>query len=988
MSVATRGAAFWLAAALASVLTAVSPARADPAASGATPTPLIPELVVTGTHIRTAGLTSVSPLAIVERAKIAAEGLPRLEDVITRLPQAYAGQNANVTNAATGTATVDLRQLGPERTLVLLDGKRLMPGDPTAGSTAPDLNFIPSSLIDRVEVATGGASAVYGSDAIAGVVNFITLKDFSGLRLDALAGGHDHTNGDEAVQAIVAGQGYALPSHHVDDGLTWDLNLTFGVDTPDRKGNLTVYGGYRQAQAIVENARDYSACALLGSGTTRVCQGSSSSPANGLFVVLDPSFNPVAALTLDPNGPGDALRPFDDVRDSYNFAAYEYFQRPDARWVGGGFAHYQASAGADVYVQGMFMDDRSTAQLAPSGLFADSPTFLSCANPLLSAAEVQAFCTDAGVPPGGQAVIVIGKRNVEGGPRQYSLGHRDYRILGGVKGELGAWTYDLSAQYAAVRADQEVVNDVSLSRAADALDVVQNASGQLVCASGNPGCAPYDLFKIGGVSKAALDYISVPASSAGSTSETVLGALLTGQLDRYGLKSPWAARGLGVALGLEYRRESLAYSPDAVLASGDLASSGEAEPPVSGAFHVFEAYGELRVPIADDPAPWLHQVLAEAGVRYSRYNAAGGVWTFKAGGEVAPTADLRLRAGFNHAVRAPNAIDLYTPQTVALGLETDPCAGADPLSANGFATAANCARTGVSAAQYGRIADNPTGYNALIGGNPDAKPEAADTVTVGAVVTPRPLPGFSLTVDYFDIEVKGELGQLGADLTLEQCLKTGEPLFCNLVHRDPNTGSLWLGPHGYVIDITQNIASMRAQGVDVQANYRRDLPRVADRDVGGLTFDLAGSYVTSHSTRTIPGGAAYDCAGLYGPICGQPLPRWRHVLTTTWLTPWRVDVAATWRYVVPVKLDFSSSNPVLSQPYDPVDARLGAQSYFDLALTWRVDRVFTLRAGANNLFDRDPPLFGFAGAFGNGNSYPGVYDVLGRYLFVGLTARL
>lgn len=967
-------------------------ARADPPpdTTPAQTSPTVQEVVVTGTHIASRSLTGVSPLVTVDKAEITAEGLPRLEDVITRLPQAYAGQNANVTNGATGTATVDLRQLGPERTLVLLDGKRLMPGDPTEGSIAPDLNFIPGALVDHIDIVTGGASAVYGSDAVAGVVNFILVKNFSGLRLDALAGGYDHTNGDATVQSIVAAQGDALPPGHVDDGLTWSLDLTAGVNSSDGKGNLTVYGGYRQAQAITEAARDYSACALVASGSTDLCQGSTRSPALGQFIVFDPStFNQIAVLGLDPNGPGDTLRPFDDTRDAYNFAAYQYFQRPDVRWVGGGFAHYELAEAADVYLQGMFMDDRSTAQLAPSGLYGTTLTFLSCSNPLLSAAEVQAFCTDAGVPASGDAVLVIGKRNVEGGPRDYTLGHRDYRIVGGVKGDLGAWSYDVSAQYAAVQMSEGVVNDVSVSRAADALDVVETASGQIVCASGDLGCVPYDLFKIGGVTQAALDYISEPGFATGSTGETVVGATLTGRLGQYGLKSPWADDGFAVALGAEYRRESLAYSPDTELASGDLASSPEAEPAVSGAFHVYELYTELRAPLADDVAPWLHQLVAEAGVRYSRYSLAGSVWTYKFGGEVAPTPDVRLRAGFNHAVRAPNAVELFTPQTVAEDdVENDPCAGPNPLLNDQFATAANCARTGVTAAQYGNIAANPDGYNGLVGGNTRLKPENSDTVTAGVVLTPRALAGFTASVDYFDIRVNNVLGVIGGDLSLEQCLQTGAPFFCSLIHRDPTTGSLWLGPQGYVIDITQNTASLRAEGLDLQADYARTLPSLAGWAPGRLRLDLVGSYVLSHAEQTTPGAQGFDCAELYGPICGQPLPRWRHVLTTTWQTPWAVDVAATWRYVAPVTLDSTSSNPVLAQSYDQINARIGARSYFDLSLTWRVDPRLTLRAGANNIFDLDPPLVGFAGVFGNGNTYPGLYDVLGRYLFVGLTARL
>jgi outer membrane receptor protein involved in Fe transport len=390
-----------------------------------------------------------------------------------------------------------------------------------------------------------------------------------------------------------------------------------------------------------------------------------------------------------------------------------------------------------------------------------------------------------------------------------------------------------------------------------------------------------------------------------------------------------------------------------------------------------------------DQGPWLHEITAEAGARYSRYSAAGGVWTYKAGAELAPTPDLRLRGSFNHAVRAPNVVDLFTPQTItAAGLQTDPCAGPDPLAANAFATPANCARTGVSASQYGHIADNPNGYNSLLGGNPLLTPEAADTFTIGAVVTPRAAPGFSLVADYYDVDIKNVLGVIGADLSIEQCLETGSPFFCRLIHRAAGTGSLWLGPQGYVIDITQNTASMRAKGVDIQADYRRSLPPIAGRDVGSVRLDLMGSYVLSRTVQTTPDAPAFDCAGLYGPTCGEPLPHWRHVLRIVWSTPWSADLDAAWRYVGPVDLDETTSNPVLTSPFDPVNARLGSQSVFDLALSLRIDRRLTLRLGADNVLDQDPPVFGFGGGFSNSNTFPGIYDTLGRYVFVGLTAQL
>ncbi|HLZ83393.1 MAG TPA: TonB-dependent receptor [Caulobacteraceae bacterium] len=952
------------------------------------------EVVVTGSRIPRPDRTGVSPLTQVTDADIRAQGAMRIEDVLNQAPQAYVDQNSTVTNGATGTATVNLRDLGPERTLVLIDGKRLMPGDPTSGSVAPDLNFIPDALVERIDIVTGGQSAVYGSDAVAGVVNFIMKRNFSGLQIDVQGGFYDHDNGQTGIQAVLAGQGLAEAPRTVTDGFTGEVTVVAGVNAPDGKANVTLYGGYRAAAAVTEASRDFSACQLVASGASLFCQGSLQSPALGRFVVFDQTnnFSVVGNLTLDPTGPGDTLRPFNRQRDAYNGAPYQYFQRPDERYTAGAFAHYEILPSVDLYVDGMFMYDNTTAQLAPSGLFLQ-PFTIACSNPMLSAAEVQRFCADANVPPGGGALVAIGRRNVEGGPRQFLLTHTDWRVVAGARGTVGDWNYDISAQVSAVDISQTDSRDVSLTRAADALDVVRNPSGALVCASGNPGCAPYDVFAIGGVTPAALAYLETPGVATGGTDEVVVSANVTGELGRYGVKSPWATSGVGVALGAEYRREGLSYSPNAELASGDLASFPAAQPAVNGHFDVYEVYGEARAPLAQDRGALLHDLTIDGGVRYSWYSNSGGAATYKAGLEWAPSPDLRLRAGYSRAVRAPNVVELFTPPTLALGLGHDPCAGANPVvdQQDPFATQANCARTGVTAAEYGHIAPSAGQYNSLEGGNPDLRPEVASTVTFGGVITPRVVPGLSLAVDYFDIRVRDVITNFGPDVTIEQCLQTGNPLLCSLVRRAPGTGSLWIGPAGYVSDVEQNGASLATRGVDVDMSYQHALPDWRGQSLGRAGARLIGTYALERSTVTVPGAPAFDCAGYYGGACGDPQPHWRHTLRVTVDTPWRVDLTATWRYVGPVTVSAASPNPFLNTPFDAADARLGARTYIDLSLAWRVNRRVEVRVGVNNLFDVDPPVVPAdfsAGVAANANTYPGAYDALGRWLFVAITARL
>jgi outer membrane receptor protein involved in Fe transport len=919
-------------------------------------------------------------------------GFIRVEDALNQLPQVFADQNSTVTNSATGTATVNLRGLGAERTLVLIDGKRLIPGDPTAGSIAPDLNFIPDALVDRIDVVTGGASAVYGSDAIAGVVNFIMKRDFTGIVVDAETGAFSHANAEANIQSVLGSQGVALPPRNLFDGLAGEVTVAAGVDAPDNRGNLTVYGAYRWTAAVTEADRDFSACALAAQGPKLVCTGAANSPATGQFLVLDPSnFNLVGDLTLDPTGPGNTLRTFDPYRDAYNYGPYEYLQRPDQRWSAGASAHYQLTPAVDLYVDGMFMYDHSVAQLAPSGLFSDVPFSIACTNPMLSAAEVQAFCTNANVPSTGTALVVIGHRNVNAGGRQYQLTHEDYRVVAGVRGSVSGWDYDVSAQVSSVAVTQVDLHDVSLTRAADALDIVSE-DGKLVCASGNPGCAPYDVFQLGGVTPAALDYIDTPGRATGGTTEAVASANLTGQLGRYGVKSPWADTDAGVAAGAEWRREGLNYAPDMELASGDLASAGVASPAVDGHFDVFEIYGEARVPLVQGRSG-LHDLSLEGGYRYSWYSNAGQAQTYKAGVNWAMTSDVALRSSFNQAVRAPNVVELFTPTSITnLGLDFDPCAGTNPVvdQGNPYATAANCARTGVTAAEYGHIAPSPAGYNALEGGNPDLRPEIADTWTLGLVLTPIKVPQFNLTVDYFDIRIHGVITTIDPDAAIEQCLETGNPLLCSLIHREPGTGSLWIGSDGYVSNVFENGGSLSTRGLDFQMRYRRGLVLPGGRDVGAASFTLNGTYLIELSTVTEPGAPPYDCAGYYGLNCGDPAPRWRHIARVSWETPWNFDLSLTWRYTGSVIIAAASPNPVLQVPFDPADYRLDARNYVDLSLDWRVTKRVELRVGVNNLFDVDPPIIGTdfqSGIVANANTYPGVYDALGRWLFVRLTIR-
>jgi iron complex outermembrane receptor protein len=957
-------------------------AMAQDAAPGA-----VQEVIVTGTRIPQPNITGVSPVTTVSNAEIKLSGATRVEDLINSLPQAFAGQGSATGNGATGTATVNLRGLGVQRTLVLIDGRRLLPGDPaySGNPPVPDLNFIPTALVDRVEVLTGGASATYGSDAVAGVVNFIMQKNFSGIKVDANAGFYLHDNTNTMMQGLEKASGYSSPTGMPADGWQKDVTLTMGVNAPDGKGNATVYMGYREIDAVNQGQRDYSACTIAESGPGFACGGSGTS-AQSHFLVFTPTFDqvgPANGYVLDTSGPGNTVRPYVASRDQYNYAPLNYYQRPDERYTAGVFSHYEVNEHADVYAQAMFMDDHTDSLAAPSGVFGQT-VLIPCASPLLSAQEVNTFCTQAGQGPTGTATLALLKRNVEGGPRNDDLRHTDYRLVIGSKGDIDkTWSYDAYAQYGVAIMQEHYTGDFSLLRSANAL----NSCGNFAAT----GCVPYNAFAVGGVTQAALNYVGAESFQSGSTTEQVVSASITGKLGDYGLKSPWSPDGVGVNIGTEYRRESLTLNTDDEAQSGDLAGLGGVRLPVSGSYDVKEVFGEVEIPVARDMVG-IKDLSFNAGYRYSDYNISGRTDTYKIGGEWAPMEDFKLRAGYNRAVRAPNIEELFAPTGVALDGSIDPCAGTAPA-----ASAAQCALTGVSAAQYGHIAANSANqYNGQTGGNVNLQPEKSDTITYGAVFTPRFIPGFNLSVDYFNIKVNNVIGTAGADLIITQCVQTGDPFYCGKINRAPGSGSLWLGTNGYITDTDFNLGSQSTSGIDFAANYRLPLAHFGWDKYGRVDVSFDGTLLDTFTTQTLPGGGSYDCVGRYGTVCdvatgGAPAPKFRSKSRLTWETPWaNLTTSVAWRHIDSVTVDSASTNSFLAGTVNPADAKLPSFDYFDLTASIRVKDNYTFRLGVNNVMDLEPPLVGtghLAQVFGNGNTYPEVYDALGRYVFMGISAQ-
>jgi outer membrane receptor protein involved in Fe transport len=954
------------------------------------------DVVVTGSRIPQPNLTSASPVTVVTAQEIKLQGTTRTEDLINSLPQSFAAQGSNISNGSTGTATVDLRGLGSSRTLVLVNGRRLMPGDPR--SPVPDINFVPASLVKRVDVLTGGASSVYGADAVSGVVNFIMDTNFTGLRIDGQASLFNHNNDARSdVKEAIDALGFARPVGNSTNGLARDISVAFGTPFADDRGHVMAYGTYRKQDAVLQSSRDYSACALTGNSIANTallgrelnCGGSGTS-ANGTFQVFNTAFQLQGIFQVGPNGAG-GTGTFIPGSTPFNFGPYNYFQRPNERYTAGAFAEYEISDAAKPYLEAMFMHDKSVAQIAPSGNFGNTST-LNCDNPLLSPQQLAIVCAPGNTFTDTDGVtrtnVVILRRNVEGGGRQDDLEHTAFRLVGGLRGDITRGiSYDVFGQFGKTILAETYFNDFSVTRIGRALDIVDNpnvAGINPICRSvlngTDPNCVPYNIFVEGGVTPEALTYLQTPGFQRGDTQETVANANITFSGEEYGITSPFAERGLGLNVGFEYRKESLTLATDQAFSTGDLAGQGGPTIGVSGEFDVRDVFAEVQLPIVQNS--FFHELTLSAGYRRSFYKVADNDFdtdTYKLALEFAPIRDVRLRGSYNRAVRAPNVVELFSAQSVALTGSSDPCAGAAVGGlVNGF-TAAQCALTGVTAAQFGNITANIADqYNGFIGGNPNLSPETADSYTFGAVLQPRFIPGLAVTVDYFNIKVEDVIGTIGFDTIIDRCLTTADPFFCSRINRD-QFGSLYLTPNGFITDINTNVGSARTKGIDVNASFAQRLGTY-----GNLNLSLVGTYLTEYSADPLGDGDVEECEGQFGPSCdvgplnGIPAPKWRHKFRAGFTLPNGLGISGQWRY-------FSKVESGSALPGNDV---LPKQSYFDLALQARVADRFNFRVGANNILDKDPPLAGgqvAAAPFANGNTYPQVYDALGRYLFAGFT---
>ena len=923
------------------------------------------EVIVTGSRITRANLVSASPVTQVSAEELKFAGTVRVEDMMRTLPQVYSQQNTTNSNGATGTATLNLRNLGDERTLVLINGRRMPAGSPLQGGVGADINQIPGALIKTVEVLTGGASATYGSDAVAGVVNFIMMDDFEGVKLDYQYSAYNHDNRSNKWQGIVEDAGYPAPSGDTTDGDMNDLSFILGGNFDGGRGNAVAYATYRKIDPILQKDRDYSACALSDDATG--CFGSSTIP-QGRFTDFD---------TFDYIVQGNNF--VDRQGETYNYGALNYYQRPDKRYTLGSFAHYDVNEHVEAYTELMYMNDSTVSQIAPSGAFFVTDT-IPCNNAFMSDQQFDALCGQFGLTKDDVQTAYLGRRNVEGGNRQQDLEYNSFRGVFGLRGEINdTWRYDTYFLRSQVDMSNTYQNDLASPNIAKSLQaVVDPNTGNIVCQGvvdgSDPNCVPWNVFETGGVTDEALNYLVLPLFARGSTEQTIASGYVEGNLGDYGIKSPFANDGIDVVLGAEYRKENLDFNPDKGFQDGLGAGQGGATQAVSGSYEVKEGFMEASIPVVEGKT-LMDQVVLDGGYRYSDYDYGETTNTYGVRLGWAFNSQVKARASYQRAVRAPNIQELFLPQGFNLfDMTGDPCSDGVPggQSAGGY-TQAECARSGLQAGNWGKNFDSPAGqYNYLQGGNTNLSPEKSDTYTVGIVLTPDMVEGLSLTIDYYDIKIEDGISNLTPEFILTECLD-GDDSQCAKVRRG-NGGDLWVGSDvnksGRIEALQDNLANEQVKGVDFVAVYQFDVG-----SWGSVELNNVLSYVDSWDTQELSGAPTTDCAGNWGSVCGQPTPDTRNNFRATWTTPWSVTASAQWRYISDVK--------DLNEFRD-----LDEVNYLDIAGIWDINEWASVRAGVNNATDKAPPIAGNGAGpsiYGNGNTFPGMYDAMGRYFYVGAT---
>ncbi len=965
-------------------------------------------IIVTGSLIKNPNIEASSPVTAIGSDEITKRQTNVAEQLLRDLPGAVPSIGSQVNNGNGGASYVNLRGLGSNRNIVLLDGTRIVPGD-LAGRV--DLNNIPLALVDSVQVLTGGASSTYGADAVSGVVNFLTKDDFAGV--------------DLSISDQITERG---------DGNFLRADLTLGANFEDGRGNAVISLGYQKSDPVYFGGDRPLSQVTLESYDEFFTAGQGSSTTTPARLDIGGGRS-ARQITADGTGIAAYTTP-------YNFNPFNVFQVPFKRYNLFSAAHYDVTDDVTVYARGLFSNNTVTTIIAPSGVFGSSVT-VPVSNPFITQAQRDYLCANADtntavagnqtLTPAECALAAAAKtttdpnyktftfglrrRMPEVGPRVSEYNTQIFDFKTGVRGNItSSIQFDVSGSYGRSENTQAIKNYVLLSKVREAL-LATNAT---TCLSGNSECVPLNIFGgNGSITQNMAKFLTNAAQTKVTSELTQARALISGD---FGLTSPLASEPVSFAVGAEYRKYLAKQVSDALAkTAGELGGAGGAAPDITGGFDVYEFYGEMVAPLVSD-RPFVQELNVEAGIRQSHYTVdapsspAYNTTTWKVATSWKPVEDIKFRANFQRAVRAPNISELFSPVTTGLtNLGSDPCAGTAPtLNAE---LRAVCIAQGAPAATIGFIS-NPTAAqaNATGGGNVNLKPETAETWSVGTVLRPSMLPGFTATLDYVNIKVTGAVSSpTPADL-IAACFGatptapaagSSTKTACTIIRRNPITGGLDGDPAttpGLFSPIS-NLGTIKTDALDFSVSYTKQIATLGDQPVR-LSLGLNGTYTFSNKFQATPTAIDRECIGYYSVNCGSIQPKWQWNQRTTLSLGKAVDISLLWRHIgavdfEPLQYADDLAGAVAAGCTDPngadpdgcvVDKRfrhIKAKEYFDLSTTFSLLDHLTVTFTVQNLFDLDPPTVGGtvgSTTYNGGNTYPSTYDPLGRRYAV--SARL
>jgi iron complex outermembrane recepter protein len=934
------------------------------------------EVTVTGTHLGQ-GLTSYTPITSVSEEQLKQLGTVNVEDFLNSLPQIAAGQNSTANFPGNGTATVDLRGFGAKRTLVLVNGKRFVP---TNDNGTVDISAFPAALLKRVDLITGGASAVYGSDAITGVVNFVLNDDFEGFQ-------------------VSAGYRETIPYH---DGNTYSVDILAGTKYADGRGHVTAFADYTDRGEIMQADRPYTNV-VYRDGTidgkpALVLGGSSLVPGTRLVLpaAVIPTTLPgysgstlaVNSITFDSSGNPLAFR---NPQDLYNFGPPSYMQLPSNRFQMHLSTDYQLLPFATGYVSGTFLRQNSDTNGAPAPIsisstnrvlfdYANNPYLSSDAKAIIAAAAART--NPVGTPAGSYLIQSLGGRLPEDLPRVQYYSRNTYQVTAGLKGDVfdSGWGYDAYYQKGIATTTQRNNNQINARKFYQAINVTTGTDGQPVCIDRTGGCAPLNIWGTGNVSEEALDYVLIGYNSIADYLFQNAAFNLNGNLPE---ALSLGAGPIATAVGFEWRKEQYRSQPD----SGELVNDLPVLP-TDGFYDVSEYYAEINIPLLKD-SRLAESLNVRGAVRHSDYNTIGDVNTYSWGGEwTLPFVDwITIRGGKQRAIRAPNILELYAPiQGAGLTTFSDPCDR----------------RTGLleTAAQQSFCNDwgAPTGFlmannsvSATQMSNPGLRAEAADSYTIGAVFLPAlftsVLNEFSVTVDYYKIELTDAIAPFGGGVAnnINSCffaLDLSSP-FCGNVTRDS------LGNVNPVLSTLTNVSLKSTNGVDASIATSIDVDKINSHLSGRLSMSILGNYQPDNGFQASSVLPFVNCGGHFGTPCGAEItgsgtPKLRVGTTLNWAHA-GYSLTARWRWIEGMRdarfaqaeaLGLAVTLQTLLNTVPPKAQTTPNLSYVDVSGSWQINEKFRLTLGCTNLFNQAPPLLGNAQV--QDNTEPGTYDPVGR----------